>query len=99
MRAPSTSAGPVARSGRWIEVGHSADSDARRAGREAAQVTAGRDDAKLLVVFCSGAYDLGELLAGIGESAAGVPLIGCSTAGEIATAGPGDRSVVVLTLG
>ena len=100
MPVPSSSAAdgrPTQRS-RWLEVGHSAAADARRAGREAA-AAASRRDAKLLIVFCSGAYDLPELLAGIGECAAGVPLIGCSTAGEIATAGPGDRSVVVLTLG
>lgn len=83
---------------RWLEVGHSAVADARRAGREAA-AAASRGDAKLLIVFCSGAYDLAALLAGIGERADGVPLIGCSTAGEIATAGPGDGGVVVLTLG
>lgn len=87
------------RSSRWLEVGHSVDPDARRAGRDAARAALLADDAKLLVVFCSGAYDLAELLAGIGESAPGVPLIGCSTAGEIASGGPGDHGVVVLTLG
>lgn len=57
------------------------------------------DDAKLLVVFCSDAYDLHALLAGIREQAPGVPLIGCSTAGEIATDGPDDASVVITALG
>ena len=101
MRVPSTSTDPAAAlpRERWVQVGHSADPDARRAGREAVAVAGARADAKLLVVFCSGAYDLPELLAGIADSAAGVPLIGCSTAGEIATAGPGDRSVVALVLG
>jgi len=84
---------------RWLDVGHSTHIDARCAGREAAAAAAGADDAKLLVVFSSGAYDLAELLAGIDESAPGVPLIGCSTAGEIATSGPRDSSLVVLTLG
>lgn len=101
MRAPSTSTDPAAAlpRERWVRLGHSADPDARRAGREAAAVAGARADAKLLVVFCSGAYDLRELLAGIADAAPGVPLIGCSTAGEIATAGPGDRSVVALVLG
>ena len=84
---------------RWLDVGHSRHADARSAGREAAAAAAGADDAKLLVVFASGAYDLAALLAGIDDSAPGVPLIGCSTAGEIATAGPRDGSVVVLALG
>jgi hypothetical protein len=57
------------------------------------------DDARLLVVFCSDSYDLDELLAGIKETAPGVPLIGCSTAGEIATAGPADAGVVVSAFG
>jgi hypothetical protein len=56
-------------------------------------------DARLLTVFASVRYDLPELLAGIGESAGEVPVIGCSTAGEIATGGPGDASVVVMAFG
>ncbi|HTT87458.1 MAG TPA: FIST N-terminal domain-containing protein, partial [Acidimicrobiales bacterium] len=60
--------------------------------------TAGRD-AKLLVVFSSDAYDPQSLLDAIASAAPGVPLIGCSTAGEIATAGPGDASVVVVAIG
>ncbi|HEV2787064.1 MAG TPA: FIST N-terminal domain-containing protein [Solirubrobacteraceae bacterium] len=100
MAVPSTSAArPGHQRERWLEVGHSAHPHARTAGREAAALARGAGDAKLLIVFCSGAYDLDELLAGIGESAAGVPLIGCSTAGEIATGGPEDHSVVVVTLG
>ena len=44
-------------------------------------------------------YDLQALLAGIGERARDVPLIGATTAGEIATHGPGDSGVVVVALG
>jgi hypothetical protein len=50
-------------------------------------------------VFCSDAHDLNALLAAINQASGGVPLIGCSTAGEIATSGPGDASVVVIALG
>ena len=50
-------------------------------------------------MFSSDAYEPHELLEGIGSQAPGVPLIGCSTAGEIATSGPGDASVVVVALG
>jgi len=101
MRVPSTSAEHhrTQRRSRWLEVGHSRHPDARSAGREAARGALLSDDAKLLVVFCSGAYDLAQLLAGIAQSAPGIPLIGCSTAGEIATGGPGDCGVVVLALG
>jgi hypothetical protein len=52
-----------------------------------------------LLVFCSDSHDLELLLAGINEVSGHAPLIGCSTAGEIATAGPADLSVVVTALG
>jgi hypothetical protein len=52
-----------------------------------------------MLVFCSHSYDLGELLGAINRRSSGVPLIGCSTAGEIATSGPGDAGVVVTALG
>ena len=53
----------------------------------------------LLIVFASVRYDLAALLEGIAERAGGVPVVGCSTAGEIAAAGPGDAGVVVTALG
>lgn len=84
---------------RWVAVGRSSHSDARAAGSEAAAEAKGGSDPKLLLVFCSDAYDLPELLAGINETSGGVPLIGCSTAGEIARNGPGDSGVVVTAFG
>ena len=85
---------------RWFAVGQSRSADARAAGAEASSAAlAAHDDPRLLVVFCTDSYDLDALLAGIGETAPGVPLIGCSTAGEIATNGPEDLSVVVMALG
>jgi hypothetical protein len=57
------------------------------------------NDAKLLVVFCSQSYDLPELLAQIRTCSAGVPVIGCTTAGEIATSGPSAAGVVVAAFG
>ena len=84
---------------RWLAVGQSNDLHARTAGESAAAQALIRPDAKLLVVFCSDSYDLNELIGGITERSGGVPLIGCSTAGEIATSGPQDTSVVVTALG
>ena len=84
---------------RWIAVGRSAAPDARKAGEQAARDALTGDDARLLVVFCGDEYDLPELLAGIGDVAGDVPLVGCSTAGEISGSGPGDAGVVVLALG
>ena len=83
---------------RWVGVGQSADPRSAHAGAEAAAAAlAGRTDARLFVVFVSSAHDLTALLDGI--DAGDVPLIGCSTAGEIGADGPGDAGVVVMALG
>lgn len=84
---------------RWFGVGRSVDVEAARAGDVATVEAIVGPDAKLLVVFCSDRYDLEALLGAINERSGGVPLIGCSTAGEIATSGPGDSGLVVVALG
>lgn len=89
----------VASRQRWVGVGHSADTDSGVAGRAAARQALESDDAKLIIVFCSERHDLPALLAGINEVSGGIPLVGCSTAGEIATNGPGEASVVVTAVG
>ena len=91
---------PRATGTRWFGTGHSNLPDPRAAGRCATEAALGaRPDAKLLVVFASSRLDLGDLLEGIRAVDAETPLIGCSTAGEISAAGPGDAGVVVLALG
>ena len=87
------------RTRRWFAIGQSNDPDARAAGDAAAASALQGDDAELLVVFCSHTLDLEALLGAINRRSGGVPLIGCSTAGEIATDGPGDAGVVVTALG
>src|SRR5690349_11222519 len=83
---------------RWVGVGVSADANPFRAGAEArAAAVAGRADLRALIVFTSATLDLESVLDGIAPGE--VPLIGCSTAGEIGTTGPSDRSVVVMALG
>jgi hypothetical protein len=84
---------------RWIAVGQSSDSDAHTAGSAATRQALRDSDGKLLVVFFSDAFDLPDLLAGINQTSGGIPLVGCSTAGEIATGGPDDASVVVVAFG
>jgi hypothetical protein len=54
---------------------------------------------KLLVVFCSPSHDLPLLMRMIRARSGDVPLVGCTTAGEIATGANGDASVVVAALG
>jgi hypothetical protein len=81
-------------------VGRSTEPDATVAGRAATDEALRQgENAKLLIVFASAAYDLEALLAAINERSGGAPLIGCSTAGEIASGGTSDDSVVVAALG
>jgi hypothetical protein len=87
---------------RWLAVGRSGATDARAAGEEAATAALeghGPGTAKLLIVFASERYDLAALLGAINDTSHDTPLIGCTTAGEIASGGPGDSSVVVMALG
>ena len=87
-------------------VGQSDDADGATAGRNAAKAALQGPDPRLLIVFCSDRYDLQALVDAVAETAPGVPLVGCSTAGELsASAGPhpenraGDTGVVVTALG
>ena len=82
----------------WFAVGSVAGAEPD-AGARAADQALVHGDAKLLVVFCSQSYDLPELLAQIRTRAAGVRVIGCTTAGEIATSGPSEAGVVVAAFG
>ena len=84
---------------RWVGVGHSGADDARDAGRSAASAALAGEAAKLLVVFCSDRHRLEALLAGVAEAGPGVPLIGCTSAGEITADGAADGGVVVTALG
>lgn len=103
FRCPEVAVAKVAEqertSPRWMGVGHSNEGDAHRAGASAAREALVGASPQLIVVFTSRAYDLHALLAGINDVAGAVPLIGCSTAGEIAASGPRDASVVVTALG
>lgn len=86
-------------SDRWMSVGRAGGAAGFDAGRSAANLALAGEDAKLLIAFASDALDLQATLAGIADAAPDVALVGCSTAGEIATDGPGDASVVVTAFG
>ena len=85
---------PVPTTSRWIGVGESASVNSREAGVVAANAAIRGADTRLLIVFVSPAHDLQAVLAGIRSVAPETPLIGCSTAGEIATGGPSDSGLV-----
>jgi hypothetical protein len=88
------------RAGRWTGAGRCAHPDPAIAGRQAASdALAACPEAALLLVFASGSYELHPLAAEVSDVAAGLPVVGCSSAGEIDAAGGGSGSVVVLALG
>lgn len=85
---------------RWVGVGISALSDAGQAGTAATRAAIRGEDAKLVVVFASRSYDLAALLLAIGQQTGNdVPVIGCTTAGEIGSGGLSRSSVSVTVLG
>lgn len=80
-----------------IRVAHSSSTNAREAAREFhASVT--QPDMALVLFFCSSEYDLDALGAEINLLFAGVPTIGCTTAGEIGPEGYGEHSVTGVSL-
>jgi hypothetical protein len=83
---------------RWFAVG-TGDVSADDAGGRAVSAALIHDDAKLLIVFGSPTENLPDLIGQIRSRSGGVPLIGCTTAGEIARNGRRDGSVVVTALG
>jgi hypothetical protein len=83
---------------RWLGVGK-ADGETVDAATRAYDAAICGDDTKLLVVFCSQSHDMQALVDALGDRSGGVPLIGCSTAGEYAASGPGENGVVVTALG
>ena len=82
---------------RWCGVG-SADASAADPGASAADQALLHDDPKLVVVFCSESLDIERALRAI-RARVDAPLIGCTTAGEIASSGPRDASIVVSVFG
>ena len=85
---------------RWVATGHA------RRGRDDADVVAAvhealaGDEPGLVVLFLADDLDAESVLAAARKAAGdAVPIIGCTTAGEIGTNGAVDASVAVLALG
>jgi hypothetical protein len=81
-------------------VGRSAAGQASRAaGATAARAAVVGEEPRLLLVFAAISHDLGAVQDGVREVAGGVPVIGCTTHGEIGPGGPRDGSVTVAAIG
>ena len=82
-------------------IGQSKNNNSQKAGQEAYQmainqITDGKPE--LIVVFASVRFDQKQLLAGITSVAKDIPVVGCSTSGEITTQGPTNQSVAIIAL-
>src|SRR6185369_10967528 len=77
----------------------SADPDPAVAGQEAARRALTGEDPRLLIVFGAVDYEPEPLARAVAQAAPGVPVVGCSTSGEIAPDGPADGTVVVTAIG
>ena len=84
---------------RWVGVGDSDLPDSRAAGAAAAAGALTGPDPRLVIVLGAMSFDLPELLAGVRSVTGEVPLVGCSTHGEIWRGGPSDGTVLVVVLG
>jgi hypothetical protein len=80
-------------------VGRDAGSDTRAATRAALSAALVGDDPKLVTVFSAIDHDPAEVLAEVTAAVSGVPVIGCSTHGEIAPGGPTDGTVTIAAIG
>ncbi len=84
---------------KWFGVGTSSDPDGYRAGLAAGADAIVGKDARLIVVFASRRHDLGAVVEGVKDVAGPVPMVGCTTAGEIATGEVSDQSIAVSAMG
>ncbi|MCK4919163.1 MAG: FIST C-terminal domain-containing protein [Candidatus Pacebacteria bacterium] len=81
------------------KVGSSSNLNPTKAGKEAClQAMEGLNNINLLIVFSSSNYDQQEMLSAIREISGDIPLIGCSSAGEIIGSGPINKSVAVMAI-
>lgn len=85
---------------RWLGVGHAAAADGRPGASATFLALSGRTDPRLVIVFVSSDVDVSAIVRDVSDLLPDdVPVVGCTTAGEIGTTGPSDNGVVVVALG
>lgn len=91
---------PLPEPKRWVGVGQAHDPDPVVAAEHAcSRALAAGGDPRLLLVFASARYALEPLATALEHAAPGIPLVGCTTAGELTPAGPVHDTLVVVALG
>ncbi|MBP2476695.1 hypothetical protein JOF53_005567 [Crossiella equi] len=89
----------VGAASRWIGVGSDSHPDGAVAAHRAATAAITGPRPQLLLVFASTGYDPGPVAEGISAVAPGVPVVGCSSTGEISPDGSRSGSLVVIAFG
>ena len=85
---------------RWMGVGQSSTTEPRTAAAQAARAALTGADPKLLIVFSAITYEPAQVLVGVRDVVGtDVPVIGCTTRGEICNGGATDGTVVVAAIG
>ena len=84
---------------RWVGAGGSTAATVEAAVEEALRTALAGRDASLVVVFASPAYPLDQVATELDGRLGDVPVLGCSTAGEVVTSGVSDSGLVVWALG
>jgi hypothetical protein len=81
-------------------VGRSNKFDAKEAGAEACKAALEKagNEASLITIFSSVSYDQEKMLQGVKSVAKSIPVVGCSSSGEITTEGPTSNQVAVAAL-
>jgi hypothetical protein len=87
----------MAQSGEGIRVASSNEADSMAAALEMHRLL-DQDRLGLVVIFASTRYDLPALAHGLQRAFGSVPVVGCTTAGEIGTSGYGDGGVTGFSL-
>jgi len=83
---------------RWMRVGTSGEPDSALAAQNAVEEALAGETAALVILFVSPTYDM-QSVATSANAAAGAPLIGCSTSGEIGGGLAGSGRIVAIALG
>ncbi|MFH1392569.1 MAG: FIST N-terminal domain-containing protein [bacterium] len=82
-------------------VGQSKNNDSKKAGQEAYQMALSQiagEKPELVLVFASSKFDQKQLLDSIKSETEKIPVVGCSTSGEITNQGPNKESVAVMAI-
>ena len=90
----------TATTNRWFSTGTALGPDWKDAATSAACDAVGDfDDTSVVVVFTSKSANMHEVADGIGAVVPNVPIIGCSSAGELTGIDPGEDAMMVAAIG